>query len=101
MKSDNLRDLMAPMQDQQDDQYNLGRYLDALYDNRKLIAILTVLATLIGIVYVVLAEPVYQSDILIQVEENPNSPSNLLSSVSSMFDVKSDAQDEIEIISSR
>jgi tyrosine-protein kinase Etk/Wzc len=79
MKSDNLRDLMAPVQDQQDDQYTLGGYLDILYDYRKLIVVSTALATLVGAVYVVLAQPVYQSDILIQVEDNPNTPSNVLS----------------------
>jgi tyrosine-protein kinase Etk/Wzc len=101
MKSDNLRDLMAPVQDQQDDQYTLGGYLDILYDYRKLIVVSTALATLVGAVYVVLAQPVYQSDILIQVEDNPNTPSNVLSSVSSMFDVKSDGQDEMKVVSSR
>ncbi|WP_217478374.1 polysaccharide biosynthesis tyrosine autokinase [Pararobbsia alpina] len=76
-------------------------FVSTLYDNRWLIAGITVLTTAIGVGYAVLAAPVYQSDILIQVEDNPNSATDALSSVSQMFNIKSEASDEIDILQSR
>ncbi|MFC0401437.1 polysaccharide biosynthesis tyrosine autokinase [Paraburkholderia rhizosphaerae] len=76
-------------------------FVDTFYDNRWLIAGLTLLTTVIAVGYAVLAAPVYQSDILIQVEDNPNSPTDALSSLSQRFDIKSEASDEIEILQSR
>jgi tyrosine-protein kinase Etk/Wzc len=78
-----------------------GAFIDTLYDNRWLIAGLTILTTAVAVGYAVLAAPVYQSDILIQVEDNPNSPTDALSSVAQRFDIKSEASDEIEILQSR
>ena len=80
---------------------HLGKYLDALYDSRKLIAVVTGCVLLIGIAYAVLAEPVYRADILIQVEENPSSTKNLFGDAGSMFDVKTAASAEIEVLRSR
>jgi tyrosine-protein kinase Etk/Wzc len=76
-------------------------FIDTLYGNRWLIAGLTGLTTAIAICYAVFAAPVYQSDILIQVEDNPNSPNDALSSVSQLFAIKSEASDEVEILESR
>jgi tyrosine-protein kinase Etk/Wzc len=101
MKTDDLATLMLSDQGTQKGRFELGHYLDIAYDNRKLIAAFTLVATFIGAAYALLAQPVYESDILIQIETNPNSPNNLLSGVSSMFDVKSDAEDEMSIIGSR
>ncbi|TCK34407.1 subunit length determinant protein [Paraburkholderia sp. BL8N3] len=97
MKNDSLQALMRPNTDQDEGHFHLGYLLDTLRDNLKLITMMTVITMLIGIGYVLVARPVYQSDIMIQVEDNPNSPNNLLASVSSMFDVKSAAADEAEI----
>ncbi|MEW6345007.1 MAG: GNVR domain-containing protein [Paraburkholderia sp.] len=80
---------------------HIGKYLDALYDSRKLVAAVTGCVLLIGIAYAVLAEPVYRADILIQVEENPSSTKNLFGDASSMFDVKTAASAEIEVLRSR
>ncbi|MFP3276428.1 MAG: Wzz/FepE/Etk N-terminal domain-containing protein, partial [Paraburkholderia sp.] len=55
---------------------HIGKYLDALYDSRKLVAAVTGCVLLIGIAYAVLAEPVYRADSLIQVEENQSSTKN-------------------------
>jgi tyrosine-protein kinase Etk/Wzc len=76
-------------------------FIDTLYDNRWMITGITAVTTAIAIGYAVLAAPIYQSDILIQVEDNPNSPTDTLSSVSQMFDIKSEASDEMEILQSR
>ncbi|PLZ03571.1 sugar transporter [Burkholderia sp. WAC0059] len=78
-----------------------GNYLDMLYQNRKWIAAITACFALAGGAYALLAQPVYQSDILIQVEENQSSPRNVLSDLSSMFAVKTEASSEIEVLRSR
>jgi tyrosine-protein kinase Etk/Wzc len=80
---------------------DVSDFLDPLYDSRYSIAAITVLAVILGLCYAVLAAPVYQSDILIQVEDNSTSANDLLSSVSQMFDIKSAASDEIDILNSR
>lgn len=80
---------------------SFGSYLDALYDNRRLIATITAAMLAIGTAYALLAEPVYRSDILIQVEENTNSTKSMLGDISSMFDVKTQASSEIEVLRSR
>lgn len=55
----------------------------------------------LGVAYAFLARPVYEADILVQVEDNPNSANSLLGDVSSLFDVKAEATAEIEILRSR
>jgi len=84
-----------------DTHLDIGSLVDTVYDNRMLIGIITVLMTLLGIAYAVLATPVYQSDILIQVEDNPNSANNVLANVEQMFETKSAASDEMDIVGSR
>ncbi|GAB3627449.1 Putative tyrosine-protein kinase in cps region [Pandoraea terrae] len=81
--------------------FDLGDSLDTLYDNRKLIAIITLIVSMLGFAYALLATPIYRSDILIQVEDSPTSANNVLSGVASMFDVKTAASDEMEILKSR
>jgi tyrosine-protein kinase Etk/Wzc len=78
-------------------------FIDTLYGSRWLIAGLTVLTTTLAVGYAVLATPIYQSDILIQVEDNPNSQTSTdtLTSMSQMFDIKSAASDEVDILQSR
>ncbi|CAB3758240.1 polysaccharide biosynthesis tyrosine autokinase [Paraburkholderia solisilvae] len=80
---------------------HVGSFIDLLYHNRGLIAAVTSCFALIGVSYAMLAEPVYQSDILVQVEENQSSARNLLSDVSSMFAVHTAASAEIEVLRSR
>jgi tyrosine-protein kinase Etk/Wzc len=92
----------APMAEQSDGPLDANAFIDTLYDSRWLIAGMTVLATALAVGYAVLAAPVYQSDILIQVEDSPNSPTNdALASMSQMFDIKPEASDEIDILQSR
>ncbi|HWX00976.1 polysaccharide biosynthesis tyrosine autokinase [Collimonas sp.] len=86
-----------------DDELNLAALLDVLVDNRKMIGIVTIVFFLLGTLYAFLGTPVYQADILVQVEDNSASAaaSNMLADMSSMFDVKSTAAAEIEILGSR
>ena len=76
-------------------------FLDTLYDGRWLIGTFATAAVLAGVGYAVFAPPVYESNILIQVEEDSNASNDTFSSVSQMFDIKTAASDEIDIINSR
>ncbi|WP_211441162.1 polysaccharide biosynthesis tyrosine autokinase [Collimonas humicola] len=86
-----------------DEELNLTALLDVLIGNRKMIGIVTIACFVLGTLYAFLGTPVYQADILVQVEDNSASAaaSNMLADMSSMFDVKSTAAAEIEILGSR
>lgn len=84
-----------------EDEIDLVHYLDVLLASRWLIASIAGVVLALGVAYAFLARPVYQADILVQVEDNPNSAKSLLGDVSSLFDVKAEATAEIEIIRSR
>ncbi|TWO72529.1 polysaccharide biosynthesis tyrosine autokinase [Caenimonas sedimenti] len=85
----------------EDDEINLAEYWDILVDNRWLILGVLVLALAAGIAYAVVARPVYQTNLLIQVEDSAGSAKSFLGEASSLFDVKTPAAAEIEIIRSR
>ena len=80
---------------------HLGVFLDVLYQNRGMIALITACFLFMGAAYALLAAPVYQADILIQVQENPNAAKDALGDVKSMFAVKTAASAEIEVLRSR
>ncbi|MGQ5289174.1 tyrosine-protein kinase Wzc [Pectobacterium actinidiae] len=82
------------------DEIDLGRLLGTLLDNRWLIIGVTVLFTIIGIMYVTLKTPIYKADALIQVEQS--SGNSLLNDLSSMLpEAKPQSAAEIELIKSR
>ncbi|CAG4898757.1 polysaccharide biosynthesis tyrosine autokinase [Paraburkholderia saeva] len=76
-------------------------HLSTLYGGRWLILGTTLAFLLCGIAYATFTRPVYRSDMLIQVEQNPNESKSPSGDVSSMFDVKTDASAEIEVLKSR
>ncbi len=84
-----------------DDEINLVEYWDIIVDNRWLIAAVTALALAIGGAYAFLAKPVYESNLLIQVEDSASAAKSFLGEAASLFDVKTPATAEIEIIRSR
>lgn len=77
------------------------QYWDIIVDNRWLIAAVTALAVSIASAYVLLAKPVYESNLLIQVEDSSRSPMSFLGDAASLFEVKAAATAEIEILRSR
>ncbi|KFX06788.1 tyrosine protein kinase [Pectobacterium betavasculorum] len=82
------------------DEIDLGRLLGTLLDNRWLIIGVTAVFTVLGIMYAMLATPVYKADALIQVEQS--SGNSLLNDISSMLpDSKPKSDAEIELIKSR
>lgn len=88
--------------DLDDDEIDLGRLATALVDHKWLIAAIAASVTLLGALYALLAKPVYEANLLVQVEDStPGSAKGMLAEAASMFDVKTEAAAEIEILRSR
>jgi len=88
--------------DYSEDDSDLVRYLDILISSRWLVASIFAITLLLGTAYAYLARPTYEADMMIQVEQdNPASANSLLGDLSSLFDVKTQAEDELEILKSR
>ncbi|MEN3294910.1 MAG: tyrosine-protein kinase Etk/Wzc [Burkholderiales bacterium] len=80
----------------------LATYLDVLWDNRWLIAGIAFIITLIGACYAFVATPVYEANMLIHVEEESQKESkNIIGDLNSMFDVKTSALSEMQLVNSR
>lgn len=80
----------------------LGHYLDVLVANRWLIAAVTFVALAIGVAYAYLTRPVYEANLLVQVEDSEAGASkSFLGEASALFDVKTQASAEMEIMRSR
>lgn len=90
---------LAEMQD--DDEIDLLGLLDVLLDARWLIAGVTALVLVLGGAYAFLSRPVYEANSLIQVEDSKPGAAGALGEAASLFDIKSPATAEIEILRSR
>lgn len=86
---------------EQDDEISLSFYLDLLLDNRWLITTVTFVVTLLGAAYAFMAPPIYEANILVQVEDSTNSSAGIMGELAGAFDLKSAATAEIEILRSR
>jgi len=86
-----------------EDEVDLGHYLDILLANKWLIAAVTALILLIGIAYAAMARPVYEANMLIQIEDiaEGGGGKGALAEAGTFFDVKTPASGEIEVIRSR
>src|SRR5690349_2992012 len=86
-----------------EEQFDLVTILDVIIESRWLIGIVACACLTLGLLYAFIAEPVYQTDIMIQVEESPDTSAakSMLGDVSSLFDVKSTAAAESQILASR
>ncbi|AFQ50810.1 polysaccharide biosynthesis tyrosine autokinase [Burkholderia cepacia] len=83
--------------------YPVRRYWGMLYGGRRLILCTALAGALAGAVYALCAAPVYRTDILFQVEQSPtdSKPTSPPGDPSSVFDLKTDASTEIEVLKSR
>lgn len=90
---------LAEMQD--GDEIDLLGLLDVLLDARWLIAGITALVLLLGGTYAFLSRPVYEANTLIQVEDGRPGAAGALGDAASLFDIKSPATAEMEILRSR
>jgi tyrosine-protein kinase Etk/Wzc len=87
--------------DAQDDEIDLLGLLDVLLDARWLIAGVAALVLLLGAGYALLSRPVYEANSLIQVEDSKPGAAGALGDAASLFDIKSPATAEMEILRSR
>ena len=84
-----------------DDEIDLGRLFGLLLDHKWLIIAVTALFAFVGVVYALLATPVYQADALVQVERRSSiSP---LGDLGSIFGEETDSRTsaEVQILRSR
>ncbi|MBN3756905.1 polysaccharide biosynthesis tyrosine autokinase [Paraburkholderia sp. Tr-20389] len=77
--------------------------LDILLETKWTILVIVSAFLLLGVSYALLAKPVYQADIMAQVEGTPDTApaDGLLGDVSSLFDIKSSAAAETQVLASR
>jgi tyrosine-protein kinase Etk/Wzc len=81
---------------------DLKVYLRTLYESRWLIGGLTAFIALAAVLYVLVARPVFEANLMIHVEEeSPNASKNILSEASSLFETKKAAIAEMELLRSR
>lgn len=85
-----------------DEGLNLHDLLDTLYDHRWLIAITTAVVTALGGIYALMASPVYEANMMVQVEDNAASAAGaVMGEMGQMLQPKTPASAEMEIIRSR
>ncbi|NDZ12562.1 tyrosine protein kinase [Variovorax sp. WS11] len=91
----------SPASAADEEDLDLGRYIDVLVSNKWLIAAITLVVFLIGATYAFLERPVYESNMVIQVEDVEPGGKGILAEAGGLVDVKTPATAEIEIIRSR
>lgn len=84
-----------------DDTIDLKQLALTLIKNWYWILLCVIVAVALATLYLRVTKPVYAVDGLIQVESNKNASAALLGDLSSVMDVKSPAQTEIELLKSR
>jgi tyrosine-protein kinase Etk/Wzc len=91
-----------PMGSQQDaDEFDLLSLVDAVIDSRWLIAGVATLVLILAVVYASYLPPVYEANTLIQVEESKPGAGGALGEAANLFEIRSPATAEMEIIRSR
>ena len=89
---------------QDNDEINLLELFDVVLDSRWVIAAVTLVSLLIGGGYVLLSTPIYEANTLIQVEESKaggGAAAGGLGEAASLFEIRSPASAEMEILRSR
>ena len=91
----------APVTREKEEGINLVEYWDIVVDNRWLVAGVAALGVLIGGTYAYLAQPIYEANLLVQVEDNVGNTKSLLGEAAGLVDVKTATSAELEILRSR
>lgn len=85
-----------------EDEMELSSIADTFLDHRWMLAKFILAGALFGTLLAFAIKPVYESTMLIHVEDDkPNTSKNMLGDISSLFDVKAAAISEMEILNSR
>ena len=86
----------------EDKEADLLTYMHMIIDQRWLIFIITLCIALAGILYAMLARPVYEASLMVHVEEKgQREPKNILGEAGSIIDYKTAAAAEVELLRSR
>lgn len=85
----------------QDSAIDLRTLLHLLGESRRLIAGITLACVLLGWLYSVVATPIYESNLLLQVDDSNSASKALFGEAAGAVDTKTAAQSEIEILRSR
>lgn len=94
--------LPGPAAAPQEEDTDIRSYLDTILDHKGLVASIALAVSLAGIGYAFVARPVYESNLLVHVEESTNKDAkNILGEMNSMFDYKTAATAEMELLKSR
>ena len=96
----NVPQNLLPEADDQDG-LNLHELLDTLYDHRWLIAICTAVVTLLGGTYALMANPIYEANMMVQVEDNTGSANAIMGDMAQLMQDKTPVTAEMELIRSR
>ena len=92
----------APLPPADDDAgFSLFDIVDLILDHRWVIIAFTVVGLLIGLLAARVAVPVYESNMVLQVEQGRGQAGVLFSTATSLFDTASPTQTELEIMRSR
>jgi len=92
----------TPAQDSGDDEIDLRQLFGSLVEGRWWIAGISAIALSVGVLYAQIATPIYQVNSLVQVEDSKAGGLGAIASeLGSMFETKTQAATEIELIRSR
>lgn len=83
------------------DAIHLSEYLDILIDRKWLVIAVTAISVALGFAYALLSKPIYRTNLLIQVEDSAPDAKSFLGDTGSLFDVKTSAAGELQILRSR
>lgn len=84
-----------------EDETRLSEYRDIMIDHKWLIVGVIALALLVGVIYVNLATPVYRAGLLVQIEDSTPDSKSFPTETSGLFEVKTPAAGEIQVLASR
>ncbi len=84
-----------------EDEINLGSLLDNIWLDRKMVGLIAAAIFALGTAYAFMAKPIYEANLIVQVEDSPGSTKSLLGDVGTLFDTKTAASAEIELLRSR
>jgi len=91
----------GPLMADADDEPRLSEYRDIMIDHKWLIVSVIVFALLAGGLYVLLATPVYRAGLLVQIEDSAPDSKSFLTETTGLFEVKTPASGEIQVLGSR
>jgi tyrosine-protein kinase Etk/Wzc len=92
---------LGPVPPVDNDSVDLLEYWDIIVDRRWLVATVAAIILALGVAYAFLARPIYETNLLIQVEDSTTSAKSFFGDAASLFDIKTPAGAEMEIIGSR